>query len=65
MIALCWRQPDPLLVLRWRGPDQGMTERAVATPSSPVAVLIGPPGVPGPQGPVGPVADIIDGGTFT
>ena len=65
MIALRWRQPEPAIVVRWRGPDGAMAAGAVVSPSLPVAALIGPPGVTGPQGPQGPLAEIIDGGTFT
>lgn len=63
-MLLQWRQPDPLITLRWRGPDGGIA--AVAAGSTPDAIptLIGPPGVQGPVGPEGPIADIIDGGTF-
>ena len=65
MIALRWRQPEPAIVVRWRGPDGAMAAGAVVSPPLPVAALIGPPGVTGPQGPQGPLAEIIDGGTFT
>ena len=64
MIALRWRQPEPAIVVRWRGPDGAMAAGAVAAPPLPVAALIGPPGVAGAEGPQGPVAEIIDGGTF-
>jgi hypothetical protein len=64
MIALRWRQPDPAIITRWRGPDGAMAAGAVVAPPSPVAALIGPPGVAGPTGPEGPLAEIIDGGTF-
>ncbi len=64
MIALRWRQPQPVITLRWRGPDWAMAAGAVVSPPLAVAALIGPPGVAGPEGPQGPVAEIIDGGTF-
>ena len=64
MIALRWRQPEPAIFVRWRGPDGVNAPGAVVTPPLPVAVLIGPPGIAGPQGPEGPLAEIIDGGTF-
>lgn len=64
MMLLQWRQPEPALTLRWRGPDGGIAATVAANPPSPVSTLIGPPGVAGPPGPEGPVAEIIDGGTF-
>ena len=64
MIALRWRQPEPAIVVRWRGPDGVIAAGTVVTPPLPVAALIGPPGMAGPQGPQGPLAEIIDGGTF-
>jgi hypothetical protein len=72
MIVLRFRQPDPAIIARWRGPDGQMAAGAVVSPPlAPVATLIGPPGVAGPigpQGPEGPPFDInaalIDGGTF-
>lgn len=57
MIALRWRQPEPSIVTRWRGPDGSLAPSALAVPPLPVATLIGPPGLPGaagPQGPAGP-----------
>ncbi len=50
MIALLWRQPDPPIVTRWRGPDGSLARSALAVPPLPIATLIGPPGPPGPQG---------------
>jgi hypothetical protein len=71
MMALRWRQPDPVIVVRWRGPDGMAAAGAVVTPPLPVAAIIGPPGETGPQGPQGPdgppfdiQAALIDGGTF-
>lgn len=64
MMLLQWRMPDPVLVLRWRGPDGGVAANVAANPPSPVPTVIGPPGVVGPAGPEGPVAEVIDGGTF-
>jgi hypothetical protein len=68
MMALRWRQPEPVITLRWRGPDGAVAAAAVVSPPLPVAALIGPPGVAGPQGHEGPpfdlAAEIIDGGTF-
>jgi hypothetical protein len=65
MIALVWRQPDPSLVTRWRGPEGSLIPSALSVPLMPIATLIGPPGVAGPPGAVGPALDIIDGGVFT
>jgi hypothetical protein len=64
-LLLQWRQPDPPLVLRWRGPEGGIAPAAAASSPLSVPTLIGPPGLPGPVGPQGPVAEIIDGGTFS
>jgi hypothetical protein len=65
MIALRFRQSDPAIITRWRGPDRQMAAGAIASPlPAPVATIIGPPGVAGPAGPEGPVAEVIDGGTF-
>lgn len=64
MMLVQWRQPEPALTLRWRGPDGLNAAVVTANPPSPVPTLIGPPGVAGPAGPEGPVAEIIDGGTF-
>jgi hypothetical protein len=64
MMLLQWRQPDPPISLRWRGPDGGIAPVAAASSPSAIPTLIGPPGIQGPAGPEGPVADIIDGGTF-
>jgi hypothetical protein len=64
MMLLQWRQSDPALSLRWRGPDGGIASMAAATSPIAIPTLIGPPGIAGEPGPAGPVADIIDGGTF-
>jgi hypothetical protein len=53
MIALLWRQPDPPIVTRWRGPDGSLARSALAVPQMPIATLIGPPGPAGPTGPQG------------
>ncbi len=71
-MLLQWRQPLPLIVTRWRGPEgQSLPVLAIAAPTS-IPTLIGPPGISGPsgpQGPVGPAYDInsavIDGGEFS
>lgn len=57
MIALRWRQPEAVIVTRWRGPYGSLAQSALAVPSMPLATLIGPPGLPGAagaQGPIGP-----------
>jgi hypothetical protein len=64
MIALQWRQPEPAITARWRGPDGKLAPSALAVPIPPIPTLIGPPGPAGPPGPPGTVAEIIDGGTF-
>lgn len=61
---LRWRQPAPLMVLQWRGPDNIMAPAASISNLPFIPTLIGPPGARGPAGPPGPIADIIDGGTF-
>lgn len=63
-MLLLWRQPDPPLTLRWRGPDERIAPVAAASSPFAIPTLIGPPGVQGPEGPEGPIAEIIDGGTF-
>jgi hypothetical protein len=63
-MLLVWRQPDPPITLRWRGPDSGIAPVAAASTPAAIPTLIGPPGVAGPAGPEGPIADIIDGGAF-
>jgi hypothetical protein len=64
MILLNWRQTEPAIITRWRGPDGRIAAVIAVNPPSPVPTLIGPPGVAGPIGPEGPVAELIDGGTF-
>lgn len=53
-LVLRWRQPDPPIRTRWRGPDGRLARSALAVPEMPVATLIGPPGVVGAAGPEGP-----------
>jgi hypothetical protein len=65
MMLLQWRQTEPVIITRWRGPDGGIAAVVAANPPSPVPTLIGPPGVAGLPGPEGPVAEVIDGGVFT
>jgi Collagen triple helix repeat (20 copies) len=50
MITLIWRQPDPPIRARWRGPDASLARSALTVPPMPIATLIGPPGVAGIQG---------------
>jgi Collagen triple helix repeat (20 copies) len=50
MITLLWRQPDPAIRTRWRGPDGRLAVSALAVPSVSIPTLIGPPGVAGIQG---------------
>jgi hypothetical protein len=63
-MLLLWRQLDPPIAVRWRGPDGGIAPVATALTPLAIPTIIGPPGVAGPAGPEGPIADIIDGGTF-
>jgi hypothetical protein len=63
-MLLQWRLSEPLITLRWRGPDGGIAPVAAASAPSAIPTLIGPPGVQGPPGPEGPIADVVDGGTF-
>jgi hypothetical protein len=65
MISLQWRQPKPLIVTQWRGPDDRLAPSALAVPPHPIPTLIGPPGVAGPPGPEGAIPAVIDGGVFT
>lgn len=58
MIALTWRQPDPPIITRWRGPDGSLAPSALAVPLRPIATLIGPPGTTGNSGPTGPTGAI-------
>ncbi|MEP7350521.1 MAG: hypothetical protein ABI668_11325 [Sphingorhabdus sp.] len=53
-MLLLWRRPDPPVVLRWRGPDDGIVAVALAIPPVAIPTIIGPPGVAGPKGPAGP-----------
>lgn len=64
MMLLNWRQAEPDIITRWRGPDGAIATILAANPPSPVPTLIGPPGLAGPAGPEGPMAELIDGGTF-
>ena len=68
MIALQFRQPDPAIIARWRGPDGDTGGRGDCLPSThPCRHLDRPPGNAGRKdqpGPEGPVPGIIDGGTF-
>jgi hypothetical protein len=68
MIMLVWRQPDPPVRTRWRGPHGSLAVSALSLGTPIVPTLIGPPGLPGPQGPPGSSfsldAAVIDGGTF-
>jgi hypothetical protein len=64
MIVLQWRQPEPAITARWRGPDERLAPSALAVPVHPIPTLIGPPGVAGPPGPQGTLPDVIDGGSF-
>lgn len=49
-LVLGWRKPDPLLGLRWRGPDDSVVAAAQANPAAPIATIIGPPGSSGSGG---------------
>jgi hypothetical protein len=53
MILLQWRLPGSFLVVQWRAPDGGLAAQVAASPASPIATLIGPPGLPGPPGATG------------
>ena len=55
-MILRWRQPDPPVVVQWRGPDGRLAVSALAVPVQPIAAIIGPPGPAGPSGtgPAGP-----------
>ena len=59
-MVLQWRQPELLLTLRWRGPDERIAAVAIAAADVPAAIptLIGPPGPPGQ------LPEAIDCGTF-
>jgi hypothetical protein len=65
MMLLQWRQAEPQITTRWRGPDGGIAALVAANPPLPVPTVVGPPGLAGPPGPEGPVAELIDGGVFT
>lgn len=54
MIALVWRQLDPPIKTQWRGPEGSLAPSALSVPLTPLATLIGPPGVAGPAGTAGP-----------
>ncbi len=63
--VLTWRRPDPPIITRWRGPTGRTAVTAAANPPTPVATIIGPPGVAGPAGPTPDLtAAVLDGGTF-
>ena len=49
-LVLQWRQPDPALVLRWRGPADEMMMAIAANPQTAIAAVIGPPGASGAGG---------------
>lgn len=49
-LVLQWRQPDPAIVLRWRGPTDEMMMAIAANPQTAVAAVIGPPGASGGGG---------------
>jgi hypothetical protein len=61
---LQWRQPPPIVEVRWRGPDGVLAPTVAASSLAHVPTIIGPPGAQGPAGPAGPIAEVIDGGTF-
>lgn len=66
-MLLAWRQADPPMVTRWRGPDGSLAAVAAALSPAAIPTLIGPPGPQGPagegssggtQGPPGPAGPI-------
>ena len=57
-LLLRWRQPDPPLVLRWRGTDARVAALAAADTPTAIPTVIGPPGPPGQM------PETIDCGTF-
>ncbi len=62
-LNLVWRQPSPMLVTQWRGPDGGMTPSALSPLSPPVmAAIIGPPGPRGPAPLTGDLTLTLPGG---
>jgi hypothetical protein len=64
-MILNWRQVDPVIVTRWRGPEGGLASVALANPPLPIPTIIGPPGATGPAGPpIDITVAVIDGGTF-
>ena len=51
--VLRWRQAEPPLKLRWRGPDAQTVDALAQRPMMPLAAYIGMPGATGPQGALG------------
>ena len=46
-LILRWRRVPPPVAVRWAGPDVSLTAAPDAVPPTPIAAIVGPPGVPG------------------
>lgn len=71
MMRLRWRMPVPVIAVQWRGPDARILAAAITNPHTPLAAIIGSPGIAGTsgaQGPAGPMYNldtaVIDAGTY-
>lgn len=58
-LTLIWRQPDPPVVLQWRGPDEATRVQPYLPGRQFVAANIGPPGPDGPTLQPGDGIDVV------